>query len=380
MNQTKKLVLSALFAALICVATFTIRIPIVATNGYIHLGDALVILAGIFLSPASAFLAAGIGSCLADLFGGYIIYVPATFFIKGIIAFLGSILFHKMIAKSQSKQMAILLCGVLDLVLVVLGYALYETILYGMKMLERWTGKAWFTKNGAFIHSDEECELKGKELLTSSPETVGTLFVSGEMMERGKRPVRILKTARAWNSYRDMLLFYGVKTIAGYLDKYGIHYEYFAAQVPAQVNLAWINMGGQLVPEEKADALRASIRQGLLPSWNEIHSQYDVWWNAYPRDKAENAYEVLRKLTGVRNITAEMWNDLIDSAKDIRKYIEEQVLLTKKKDYDNPYRLTTYRNTGERNAVIGKLEDNKFIGTAKEETREFIDMLDRVRA
>lgn len=253
-------------------------------------------------------------------------------------------------------------------------------ILYGMKMLERWTGKAWFTKNGAFIHSDEECELKGKELLTSSPETVGTLFVSGEMMERGKRPVRILKTARAWNSYRDMLLFYGVKTIAGYLDKYGIHYEYFAAQVPAQVNLAWINMGGQLVPEEKADALRASIRQGLLPSWNEIHSQYDVWWNAYPRDKAENAYEVLRKLTGVRNITAEMWNDLIDSAKDIRKYIEEQVLLTKKKDYDNPYRLTTYRNTGERDAVIGKLEDNKFIGTAKEETREFIDMLDRVRA
>ncbi|MBS6561206.1 MAG: ECF transporter S component, partial [Clostridiales bacterium] len=112
MNQTKKLVLSALFAALICVATFTIRIPIVATNGYIHLGDALVILAGIFLSPASAFLAAGIGSCLADLFGGYIIYVPATFFIKGIIAFLGSILFHKMIAKSHSKQIAILLCGV----------------------------------------------------------------------------------------------------------------------------------------------------------------------------------------------------------------------------------------------------------------------------
>lgn len=133
MNQTKKLVLSALFAALICVATFTIRIPIVATNGYIHLGDALVILAGIFLSPVSAFLAAGIGSCLADLFGGYIIYIPATFFIKGIIAFFGSILFHKMIAKSQSKQIPILLCGVLDLVLVVLGYALYETVLYGMK-------------------------------------------------------------------------------------------------------------------------------------------------------------------------------------------------------------------------------------------------------
>ena len=38
-----------------------------------------------------------------------------------------------MIAKSHSKQIAILLCGVVDLVLVVLGYALYETILYGIK-------------------------------------------------------------------------------------------------------------------------------------------------------------------------------------------------------------------------------------------------------
>ena len=77
----------ALFAALACVATMSIRIPTPGTGGYIHPGDAVVILCGIFLGPAEAFLAAGIGSCMADLLGGYFIYVPITFVIKGLVAF-----------------------------------------------------------------------------------------------------------------------------------------------------------------------------------------------------------------------------------------------------------------------------------------------------
>ena len=60
--STKKLVLSALFAALACVATMSIRIPTPGTGGYIHPGDAIVILCGVFLDPVSAFLAAGIGN------------------------------------------------------------------------------------------------------------------------------------------------------------------------------------------------------------------------------------------------------------------------------------------------------------------------------
>ena len=50
--STKKLVMCALFAALACVATMSIRIPTPATGGYIHPGDAVVILCGIFMGPA----------------------------------------------------------------------------------------------------------------------------------------------------------------------------------------------------------------------------------------------------------------------------------------------------------------------------------------
>ena len=50
-NNLKKLILAALFAALSCVATMSIRIPTPGTSGYIHPGDAIVILSGIILGP-----------------------------------------------------------------------------------------------------------------------------------------------------------------------------------------------------------------------------------------------------------------------------------------------------------------------------------------
>ena len=52
--NTKRIVMTALFAALACVATMSIRIPTPGTNGYIHPGDAIVILSGIILGIRSA--------------------------------------------------------------------------------------------------------------------------------------------------------------------------------------------------------------------------------------------------------------------------------------------------------------------------------------
>ena len=91
-NNLKRLVLAALFAALACVATMSIRIPTPGTNGYIHPGDAIVILSGVILGPVWGFLAGGIGSALSDLIGGYFMYVPVTFVIKGLIALIAGLI------------------------------------------------------------------------------------------------------------------------------------------------------------------------------------------------------------------------------------------------------------------------------------------------
>ena len=60
-EKTKKLVLAALMCALTCVATMVIRIP-TPTMGYIHPGDALVLLCAFLLGPVPGALAAGICS------------------------------------------------------------------------------------------------------------------------------------------------------------------------------------------------------------------------------------------------------------------------------------------------------------------------------
>ena len=77
-EKTVKLVLAALFAALCSVATMLIHIPIPATNGYINLGDGVVLLGAFLLGPVYGMAAGGLGSMLADLLLGYAAYAPGT--------------------------------------------------------------------------------------------------------------------------------------------------------------------------------------------------------------------------------------------------------------------------------------------------------------
>ena len=131
-NNLKRTVMAALFAALACVATMSIRIPTPGTSGYIHPGDAIVILSGVILGPVYGLLAGGIGSAMADLLGGYFIYVPITFVIKGLIALVAGIIYQKMNTSSKNRNIAVILGGVADIVLVAGGYFFCESFLYGI--------------------------------------------------------------------------------------------------------------------------------------------------------------------------------------------------------------------------------------------------------
>ena len=130
-NNLKKLILAALFAALSCVATMSIRIPTPGTGGYIHPGDAIVILSGVILGPVWGFFAGGIGSALSDLIGGYFVYVPITFVIKGLVALVAGHLYQKIGKTQKSRYVAVVLGGVADIILVAGGYFVCEYFIYG---------------------------------------------------------------------------------------------------------------------------------------------------------------------------------------------------------------------------------------------------------
>ena len=123
---------SGMMAALVFVATYFFKLPVSVTQGYIHLGDGFVLLGAALLgSPAIA--AAAIGSMLADLLGGYTLYILPTFFIKGAVAWIAVRTFA-----CKRPTWMIALCLVLAEAVMVLGYFLFAGLLMG----EGWAAAA----------------------------------------------------------------------------------------------------------------------------------------------------------------------------------------------------------------------------------------------
>ena len=128
-TKTKKIVMAALMAALACVATMIIKIPS-PLKGYLNLGDCIVLTAGWLLSPTYGFLAAGLGSALADVFSGYVTYAPATFIIKGLMALI-AVYGFKLLNKKIGNLPSRIVSGIVAEIVMILGYFVFEGFLYG---------------------------------------------------------------------------------------------------------------------------------------------------------------------------------------------------------------------------------------------------------
>jgi uncharacterized repeat protein (TIGR04002 family) len=83
--KQRLLVLSGLFAALICMFTaYICHIPMGPNGGYLHFGDTLIYVAASLLPQPYALLAAAVGGGLADLLTAPL-WAPATIIIKILI-------------------------------------------------------------------------------------------------------------------------------------------------------------------------------------------------------------------------------------------------------------------------------------------------------
>ncbi len=124
-QQIKKIVWAGLFTALTTVATMIIQVPS-PTGGYVNAGDALVLLGAFILGPWWGAAAAGLGSALADLLAGYVLYAPATLVIKFLMALTAGIILKKM-RKSPSLLGAIL-GGVIAELIMIGGYFAFTAL------------------------------------------------------------------------------------------------------------------------------------------------------------------------------------------------------------------------------------------------------------
>ena len=125
---TRELATSAVMGALVCVTTLLIQIPIPATKGFFNVGDALVMISALTFGPIVGFFAGGFGSSLADLIGGWYVWVPFTLVIKGIEGFLTGAV--TVLDEEQGKRKLILAWFIGGLEMVA-GYFIVQYYLYG---------------------------------------------------------------------------------------------------------------------------------------------------------------------------------------------------------------------------------------------------------
>ena len=258
-----------------------------------------------------------------------------------------------------------------------------EETIEARKLLEVWVAKAYLKQQGEKTDLHEYYELRslGKHLLDNDPETVDQLDVFGEGIEKGHRKVRILKPRQAYHAYGDMITYYAVKTILRYLENHPEeNIQTLSAQMKGKRLRKWINLGGQTMPQEDVDQLKADINSGVLKNWKEIHQRYDELWERYQAEKTRHAYFSLMFLykdeTDV--LTPEMWKENLDKAIRIQQFICDQVYESRKKDYENPFRNATFRNEEEKIAVIGKLDEVSFVKQIREETKHFIESIHKI--
>jgi len=256
-----------------------------------------------------------------------------------------------------------------------------EEVIAARVLLEKWTGMAAYGvgSNKQASPTNEEIIEKGRKMLNGSEKGMNNLEVLGTHLENSKRRVVILKPYKAYHAYRDMLLYYAMMNLLAYLRTNGNStYHSMCGELSGSRVKDWINMGGQLVQQKDLDELRMAIGTGKLASWKAIHTRYDALWEKYSLDKQKHAFAVLCMLSeGIPSV--EQWKSCLDRAGQIQQFISDQVYMSRKKDYDNPFRKATFRNAAEMKATIGVVEDNSFILQVRQETEELKTFIEGIR-
>lgn len=119
------IVISAIMAALVTVATYVVQIPVPATNGYINIGDAMIFTSSLAFGPLVGGVAGGLGSSLSDMWGGYWQFAPITLIVKGLEGLVAGLISNG--RDIHRDVLAVLIGGSI----MVFGYFVAETYLLG---------------------------------------------------------------------------------------------------------------------------------------------------------------------------------------------------------------------------------------------------------
>ncbi len=243
--------------------------------------------------------------------------------------------------------------------------------------LEKVIGKAFLLKEELITKNttDEEFINTGKKLLDTHNPIVHELEIVAEGFENAKRKTIIIKAAKAYYLFKELIGYYGSCQLINFIKTHSFKTLEDAVNVLSarMKRKEWLNIGGQLLLKDDVEAFKANVKEGKISGWDAVHHWYAEKGTEYNEQKLKHALASLSELKqlNLKHIDGTLLNEIINNAIATKEWITQSIYDSRAKDYENPYRAMVYDNPQEMESVVGKLEDNTFINHQLEELETF---------
>jgi hypothetical protein len=232
-----------------------------------------------------------------------------------------------------------------------------------LRLLEKAVGKAWHLSLGKEFEDEKQLLTAGRKLLVNNDPVIGELQIFLEGIENSKRNVVVLKAAKSYAIFRELIRYYGSLALMDLLEHAG-SIQALQDNLPARLKRqVFDNIGGQLIPAADVQNLLKKINTNRISSWDEVHEWYRVQGDNYDFNKQLHALAALKEISGIDPKTADGDTilSLLQQAVKTRTWMLEGIIKSREKDYNNPFRKMVYDSQEEMDKVMGSFNENSFI-------------------
>jgi len=194
-------------------------------------------------------------------------------------------------------------------------------------------------------------------------------------MVNGKKAI-ILKPVQGFYLYGEMLKINGARELKKAVEEAIAQGENPAAYIAGRFQhpcRSWVNIGGQIIPEDALLIILKKVSDGTIKKWSELHAEYDRAWANYPLQRRDHGIfctlEMHNKKIG--ELTDTLVAELLTESLALAQNMLRSAIDSRAKDFTNPFRRITFHNQEEMTAVVGTIKENFFLNDFKRDTARY---------
>ncbi|MBO6218145.1 MAG: DUF4954 family protein [Treponema sp.] len=228
-------------------------------------------------------------------------------------------------------------------------------------------------KEALAAKTKEDLYKVAKDYLHKNPNAEFGLFDKDAQKKYG---AIVIKPVKAYKAYRRIVKYFAVRTLCDYCDRNGkerLSSEDIFKISKMPLFSEWVNVGGQIIPELRLSQLFELIKEQTADTWGKVHDYYDGCQEQYEDFKVAYALNLLEKLYSrpISDFNRRIFDGIIEDVLFANQDMYNATLISRMKDFDDEFRMNTFRNAREMDAVLGGITDNEFILEMKESTSVF---------